>query len=193
MNKKRIIIIIVDIIAIVGMIISYNYSRKAKNEINNVDFPKKEVDEEKSWYNFKKIKYPYSTNITFAYFSNDKFKLSGDGFEAIIEILMDADNVIFGRTNQYYELLREQDLDVSKSNVTMIGGNNVIVYEYRENVNALLCYLKASVPFEYEIILYNDDDSFSIDNLTKVIDYLLQGEIVDDNNLYYSYRSISLE
>ena len=196
MNKKKIIIIIIDIIVILGMIVSCNYTAKEKSDVKNGNSSEKSNNEKISGYNFKKFKYPYSSNVAFSYIDDEKFNLKGSTWSANVEIFIDINDSIFKYHDEYYKILKNFDMDVSESKKISINGNLVLIYEYRESndKNALLCYLSTVDQFEYEITLYNNDNSFSIDNLNTIVEYLLQDEYKDDmTEIKYTYKKYDLE
>ena len=187
-NKKRNIfkigIVIVDVIAVLLIIYSYiKYVNNRNNtyENNNTD--------NYTTYAYKVFKYNIPNNISFKELDDKKFRLDLDNAYLIVELYIDKDKQMYEHSDIYHKLLLENNIIVDDPKVINVNDYKVIVFN-KTNESSVLCYFATENAFAYEVEIFNNDNSYSTDALSKVIDFLENATYEYDREIEYDFDII---
>ena len=189
MKKSKIILIIIDIIAICGVIyIYYTWQNKQKLNDNNPDIEEKNNNNEDIIYNdvtFKKFIYSLPSNIKYSELNEYEFKLENDEFDATIEILIHDDTNMLNYPELYYDVLKEDGIKVSEPIKEKKGLIDIVKYNKTndDGKNTVLYYFKYDDNFDYELELYDTGD-----NLGNIMNILLSAKYDNESKEKYNYH-----
>lgn len=177
----KIIMLIIDIIAIIILVISFIKWNSNKNDSNT------NLEEIK----YKKFTFQIPQEMSYSEVDNKKFKLVSSDYEAIIEIFIDEANYMFEKRDKYYQLLLSLEYNVDKPYEDTINGIPVLIYNKHidDNSNSVLCYFKINSPFSVEIELINNDGSLKKDALNKLVNIIYNNSYDFESTEKYEYYS----
>lgn len=168
MNKKRInyklLLIIIDIVAIIGLVLLY-FQWINNNNIKNDETEVKEVT-------FKKFTYTLPIDIEYTVIDYDTFMLKNNQYEAIVKIFVADDVALSDYLDDYYNYLLDHGVNVTYYNSIDINNTSVYTYDKYDDRNSVLCYFETFSPFIYELELYNSDNTFNVDSLKPILEIL---------------------
>lgn len=175
------IIIVIDIITISLIIFSLIYNNRKSDNLKT---------DEANIYSYKNFNFNIPDDVKFDFLTDDQFKLSGNDWRATIEIFINYNDAILNKPKKYYQLLIENGNDVSAYEKRVINKETVIIYKNKNKGDANFCYFKTFSPYWYEIILYDDKDTFNEDALVKVVNILSNGKYNKESSVNYSYNEL---
>ena len=205
MNKKaKILLIVVDIIAILGVFYMYhvwqtkrvdtpnekipttnndtNNQESNPSSVENNENPVNEVDSKKAnTYKFKKFTFEIPQDISYKEVDEYSFKLSSNEFEAIIEIILHDDTNMLKNPDLYYEEITQMGMKVSKPEKIKLGIIDAIKYNVLDK-NSNLYYFAYNSGFDYEVELTDKGD-----NIGRVMNILLTAKYDNDSQEKYNY------
>ena len=165
MNKKKIGIIIIIILALASVWLTYLYISRGET------------------FKFKKFIYKVPNGITMEKATDDTFKIIGEDYEAIIDIFYTELGDIHSQDAIYTALLKENGINAYLPTKGRIKDTDVLCFE-KIDVSERLCYLNTFEPFGYEVVLKGNTD---IENLDPVIDILIKGRYDTKSDEEYEY------
>ncbi len=166
----KIVLIIIDIIAVVGLIFLYNIWKENKRILDD------EV------VKYKKFHITIPNNIYYEVIDDYKFRLKDDKYEAIVEIFIDDETNMINYPDIFYNDLLKNNMKVEKQKIYKVDNQNIITYKLHDNVDSILCYMKSNIEgFAYEVNLYYNNGEFNESIFRNIKDILM--------NVTYDYQS----
>ena len=188
-NKNIYLIIIIVVILLVALLFVLLGNNKNNNQNNN----NTKIQYQTNTFKGFDLKIPTTVTYNTVSYDNNKFKLTTDAYEALIQIYKYNDEEIFSHMDEYYERLKNNNYDVEKPYKITSGSSNekMIVYNKKDANNSLLCYFIYSDLYLIEIELYNTDNTFRLDSLDSIVDIMMNSKLDEDRNKNYTYSTIN--
>ena len=185
-SKKKIItliIIIIDILAL-ALFISLNSFIKQK-DLN--------TDNIENIYIFRNNKYIVPEGLKYSDYSENQFKIEANDWYALVKIYYDSDKKIYNNKLQFIDKIKKIEKNVIKDYTISINNMDIISFNLADP-NSILCYLSFNDTFDYEIRIFNKDNSYQNKMLNDIIpSLLLPMPILDSNDRKsYDYEVINL-
>lgn len=185
-NKILKILLVIDIIAIIILLIKYFDWNNKKNISNNNN---QIVDKQKKEYEFKKFTFSIPNDIKYSVIDEFNFKLKSENYEAIVEIILNHEINMLTYPELYYEDLHKRNINVDPAKDLTMNNRKLIIYNKHgdSGINSILCYFRYNQDFDYEVEIFNDDNSFNTKNLSEIMNILLDAKYDYKSTKKYNY------
>ena len=191
-KNKKIYLIIIIIVILLSVLLFILLGNNNSHQNNNSDNNSKIQYQTNTFKGFD-LKIPTTVTYNTVSYDDNKFKLTTDAYEALIQIYKYNDEEILLHMDEYYEKLRKNNYDVEKPYKITSGTSNekMVVYNKNDANNSLLCYFLYSDLYLIEIELYNTDNTFRLDFLDSLVDIMMNSKLNEDKNKNYTYSTIN--
>ena len=187
MKKNRIILLIIDFIAlcfIVFIFISWHKKQYSNTNQNITDYNISEVSDSVGII-FKKFTFNIPNSIEYTLVDEYKFKLSSDNYTATVDIIAHNDNNMLKYPDLFYDMLRDNNINASKPIKDKMGIIDIVKYDITndDGEKTTLYYFKYNDSFDYEVELDGDEE-----HLGEIMNILLNADYDSESTEKYAYH-----
>ena len=184
-TKYKWIFLTITIIVIIGLIINFAIQRNNGSNKNNAS----DINDNNHIYKFKIFEYEVPEGLKFSDYKNNRFKVEGNDWYAIVGMIYDRDKKIYNDVECFQARINEFIGDtIDDSSVMEVNDVEVFVFQKKPS-KSLLCYFATDFDVDYEAEIFNQDGSYKTDALNELIEPLLNFTYENDgsNDFYIGH------
>lgn len=196
--QKKLIIIIIDILLLIGAAIWYFSmpSNKKDTNTNTIDSDEIYYEESNITKAFSTYKQSYKgfdleipTNVKFKEIDNYFFLLEHPNWKSEVQIYHDRHNLIIDNPNIFGNVLKEMKYNVSDPQKMTMDGVDFNVYKRYGTTRSVICTANFIGNFVYELDFYPQSNNFNISDIITTIEVMKKATYRYDDHTIFYYRN----
>ena len=179
--NKTIRLLSIFIIFIIIVFLCYSY-------ITRYNTHEDDIRTTNETYKFKYFTYTIPDGLNFIDYDDNRFKIEGNGWYALIKIYHDVDiDIYYDNSSLYIDGIKHKYNDIINNDVVYVEDVKVLTFN-KEDTKSVLCSFATDYSYDYEIEIFNDNADYSIEPLQEFIKSLLNPtwDENEENNYYYN-------
>ena len=190
MKKRTLEVVIIFAISIlITVLLAFCYIHYFNKK--TIPTPTVPVDN-KTVYSFKIFTYEVPNNLKFTDYNDSQFKIEGTGWYALVKLYYDENISIYSNSEVFSNIINLIEKDIESSEKFILNNREIISFN-KSSDKSILCYFSGGLVYDYEVRIYNDDNTYNNECLKEIVPILTSYELDLTNINNYQFDVIDLK